>query len=107
MPPGTRVWSVAWSAACEHQLVAGLDRGRLALVDLRMTGRECKGLLSVAAAPGVQQQLLRVAALGAGAGGGAAWVAAAPSELLARGVPGIAGLQCGLWFGSRGLVEFW
>jgi hypothetical protein len=66
----------------------GLDRGRLGLVDLRMTGGAGKGLLLEAAAPGVQQPLRRLAALGAGVAGGAgaACLVAAPGE---RRTPGM------------------
>ncbi|KAI8467153.1 MAG: hypothetical protein J3K34DRAFT_523977 [Monoraphidium minutum] len=77
------VWSAAWSAACDQQLLLGLDRGRLALVDLRMTRSDHKGLVALAAAPGVQQPLLRVAAAPMGGSGGAAALAAAPGGVYA------------------------
>lgn len=77
LPGGAAVWSAAWSAACDQQLLLGLDHGRLALVDLRMTGREHKGLVLCASGERVlgRQPLLRVAPLpaalgGSGAGGG-------------------------------------
>ncbi|WIA30890.1 hypothetical protein OEZ86_000943 [Tetradesmus obliquus] len=34
------VWSVAWSLQHEHQLLMGLDKGRLAVADLRRSGTE-------------------------------------------------------------------
>lgn len=34
------VWSVAWSPRHEHQLLMGLDKGRLAVADLRKSGTE-------------------------------------------------------------------
>ncbi|KAF6256445.1 hypothetical protein COO60DRAFT_105705 [Scenedesmus sp. NREL 46B-D3] len=34
------VWSVAWSPLYEHQLLMGLDKGRLAVADLRKSGRD-------------------------------------------------------------------
>lgn len=38
VPTQAPVWSVTWSSSNEQQLLLGLDKGRLALVDLRMTG---------------------------------------------------------------------
>jgi hypothetical protein len=34
------VWSVAWSPQYEHQLLLGLDKGRLAVADLRKSGND-------------------------------------------------------------------
>jgi len=76
LPGGATVWSAAWSRRCDQQLLVGLDHGRLGLVDLRMTGREHKGLVVLSAGEGVvgRQPLLRVAplpgALAGGRGGG-------------------------------------
>ena len=77
LPGGAAVWSAAWSRACDQQLLLGLDHGRLALVDLRMTGREPhRGLLLMASGDALlgPQPLLRVAPaplglLGGGGGG--------------------------------------
>jgi hypothetical protein len=38
IPTQAPVWSVAWSRSNQQQLLLGLDKGRLAMVDLRMTG---------------------------------------------------------------------
>ncbi|GBF94385.1 hypothetical protein Rsub_07199 [Raphidocelis subcapitata] len=72
LPGGAAVWSAAWSAACDQQLLLGLDHGRLALVDLRMTGRAHKGLVLCASGERTlgRQPLLRVAPLPCGLGGG-------------------------------------
>lgn len=37
IPTQAPIWSVAWSQSNDQQLLLGLDRGRVALVDLRMT----------------------------------------------------------------------
>lgn len=38
IPTQAPVWSVAWSRSHDQQLLLGLDKGRVAMVDLRMTG---------------------------------------------------------------------
>lgn len=40
VPVQSPVWSVAWSTQYEHQLLLGLDRGRLAVADIRKPSGE-------------------------------------------------------------------
>ncbi len=72
LPAGAAVWSAAWSRRCDQQLLLGLDQGRVALVDLRATGREHKGLVMVSDGGGAigRQPLLSVAPLPAALPGG-------------------------------------
>ena len=49
IPTQAPVWSVAWSRSNQQQLLLGLDKGRLAMVDLRMTGS--RALLLVTGTP--------------------------------------------------------
>lgn len=67
------MWSVAWSRSNQQQLLLGLDKGRLAMVDLRMTGS--RALLLVTGTPSSSNSgwppgtAAAAAAVGAGAGG--------------------------------------
>lgn len=91
LPGGAPVWSAAWSPSCDQQLLLGLDQGRLALFDLRMTGRPHRGLLALTAGDALlgRQPLLRLAAAPAGllGEGGArnACVVATPGEAVDAG----------------------
>jgi hypothetical protein len=81
-PAGVSVWSAAWSSSNAQQLLLGLDRGRMALVDLRMSLGSSK-LISLTS--GSQQ----------GLGGGAA--AAGSSSRPNQPLHTVAALPQGWW----------
>jgi hypothetical protein len=70
IPTQAPVWSVAWSTSNDQQLLLGLDKGRVAQVDLRMSGS--RALLFMTGTPGSS---------GSGMSQAAAAPAAAPPPL--------------------------
>lgn len=78
VPTQAPVWSVAWSHRHEQQLILGLDKGRLAVVDLRMTGSRALLLMTAAA------NSSSAGRGSCGAGSGVTWLpAAAPATVAA------------------------
>lgn len=54
VPTQAPVWSVTWSSRHEQQLLLGLDKGRVAMVDLRMTGPRALVYMSAGGLPPYQ-----------------------------------------------------